>query len=730
MDKNDMQMDSAESPFVNERLRLMRDAAANNLSAPVSAIVGILLVPVMLKALGQDNYGVWIIATSISGILIAVDFGLSWSITRAVAAEGDAADFVSTALNIYLLMGVAGCLIMGGAGMLSGMYLHLPPVGRRTVISVFWLIGGSFLADQISAFSFSVLAGLRRFKSINIIGSFASIVWAVWAVVILLNGGSVIAVVACQFAITALKGTGTLWFVTRLNPGIRFRPGFFKWDALSRRASFALSSVLMAVLGGVAWNSAPVLIGFIRGSAAVVPFYIGQKFPLAVLMIAWRAAEVLFPAASECQHDIVKGREVLQAGSRLVMVLTLPATALLFVAAPNLLHAWIGNPPPGSVTVMRVLTATVFLDTVSASPLYLLFGRGIMRPIVAADAVKGIGVVAFTLVFVYSFGVTGAAWGMLVPIGAASVALFAVASREYSMDLWKFAADIWRGLWMPVSACILGALFVLYYRSDGRLWVFASVAAGGIAYLAVLGYSGNDDEKKLAREVYHGVRSTVAKVPFLRNAWHFARAFFEFVRDPWRKPSYFERHFATPDPWGYETGEDHKRLLRALSMLENIQQGKFRQALEVGCAEGIFTRMLAERCESLVAADFAPTALKRARMRLPNTQVHFDIFDLRHDPIPGTFELITAMDVLDTIFRPDVLKRVRDKLVGALEPGGYLLLVSTRQDKMFETEWWGRLLLRGGKNISDFIATHPCLRMVSADTTETHVFALFRKVRA
>jgi 2-polyprenyl-3-methyl-5-hydroxy-6-metoxy-1,4-benzoquinol methylase len=255
-------------------------------------------------------------------------------------------------------------------------------------------------------------------------------------------------------------------------------------------------------------------------------------------------------------------------------------------------------------------------------------------------------------------------------------------------------------------------------------------AAGGIAYLAVLGYSGNDDEKKLAREVYHDVRSTVAKVPFLRNVWHFVRAFFEFVRDPWRKPSYFERHFATPDPWGYETGEEHKRLLRAMSMLENIQHGKFRQALEVGCAEGIFTEMLSERCESLVAADFATTALQRARMRPPNAQIHFDIFDLRHDPIPGTFDLVTAMDVLDTIFRPGVLKRVRDKLVGALEPGGYLLLVSTRQDKMFETEWWGRLLLRGGKNISDFIAAHPCLRMVSADTTDTHVFALFRKVQA
>jgi O-antigen/teichoic acid export membrane protein len=512
---------AAEAPVIGERMRLMRDAAVNNLAVPVSAVIGILLVPVMLRALGQDNYGLWIIATSISGIVIAVDFGLSWSITRAVATghgcdEGDTADFVGTALNVYLLMGVAGCLIIGVAGMLSGGYLHLPPVGRRTVILVFWLVGGSLCADQVSAFGFSVLAGLRRFKSINLIGSLLSIAWAVGAVAVLMNGGNVVAIAACQFAVAALKGVGMLWFVACLNPNIRFRPFFFRWNVLRRRSSFAASSVLMTMLSRLAWNSAPVVIGFVSGSAAAVPFYIGQKFPLAVLLIAWRAAEVLFPAASESQHDIVKGREVLRAGSRLVMVLTVPFAALLFVAAPSLLHAWLGNPPPGSVTVMRVLTATVFADTVSASPLYLLYGRGIMKPILAADAVKGGGVVALTLALVYPFGVTGAAWGMLIPIGAGSVALFVVAARLCAIDPLKLAAGTLRGLWLPVSACVVAAFSVLYFKSDGRLWVFAAVAVGGLAYLAALfGYSGNDDEKQFARDTLFRVKHSRLLMPVL-----------------------------------------------------------------------------------------------------------------------------------------------------------------------------------------------------------------------
>ena len=235
------------------------------------------------------------------------------------------------------------------------------------------------------------------------------------------------------------------------------------------------------------------------------------------------------------------------------------------------------------------------------------------------------------------------------------------------------------------------------------------------------------DSKYGFDRIYRQARKAAAKISFLRSTWHLGRALVEFARDPWRTPSYFERFFVAPDPWECDTDEGRENYIVVESVLERVRQGKFRHALEVGCAEGVFTEMLAQRCESLVAVDFAPTALQRARQRLPHGHIRFDLFDLRQDPISGTFDLIAAMDVLDYIFRPTVLRKIRDKLVAALKPGGYLLFVSPRQDVLFETTWWGRLLQRGGENVRDYIGSHSSLSLVSADTTETHVFALFQK---
>jgi len=173
---------------------------------------------------------------------------------------------------------MTGCIILGGVGLLSADKIHLPSVERKTIFLVFVLVGATFFAEKINTFGFAVLSGRRRFELINLIASLASIMWAIAVVALLIMGGGVVGVAICQLAVAVLKNIVTLPLVARLTPGLRFRPGFFKWNALRQHVSFALSSLFMDAMGSISWNSGSVLIGFISGSAAAVPFYIGQKF--------------------------------------------------------------------------------------------------------------------------------------------------------------------------------------------------------------------------------------------------------------------------------------------------------------------------------------------------------------------------------------------------------------------------------------------------------------------
>lgn len=100
-------------------------------------------------------------------------------------------------------------------------------------------------------------------------------------------------------------------------------------------------------------------------------------------------------------------------------------------------------------------------------------------------------------------------------------------------------------------------------------------------------------------------------------------------------------------------------------------------ALEVGCAEGLFTERFRGLAKELVALDISPVALERARRRCPG--VLFEEADLRRwSPAPGSrFETIVLGDVLYYLDKPlvgDEFRETFPRVASWLAPGGTLLL--------------------------------------------------------
>ena len=249
-----------------------------------------------------------------------------------------------------------------------------------------------------------------------------------------------------------------------------------------------------------------------------------------------------------------------------------------------------------------------------------------------------------------------------------------------------------------------------------------------------------DEEGRLtqgstARPVGSGLavlRRLLGRVPFLRSGWGLALTLKHFLLDSsGRARADFDREFTrSEDPWGYDTPEGQKRLRRAMAMLDAARGAeRFPQALEIGCAAGAFTELLASRCDSLLAVDISPVALQRSHERRSWPEsVRFAEWDLRRDPLPGIFDLIVVMSVLEYYGRPRDLRAAREKLVEGVNPGGYLLVGDVRQSELYETTWWGKRLIRGGKWISEFVAEHPALKLVERVAEDYYVLALFRKV--
>jgi glycosyltransferase involved in cell wall biosynthesis/peptidoglycan/xylan/chitin deacetylase (PgdA/CDA1 family) len=168
-------------------------------------------------------------------------------------------------------------------------------------------------------------------------------------------------------------------------------------------------------------------------------------------------------------------------------------------------------------------------------------------------------------------------------------------------------------------------------------------------------------------------------------------------------PDYWDRFFARPDPWDhsgiYETTK-RKYIARL------IVAGESKRALELACAEGHFSDLLAERVETLVASDISEVALERAARRCTrHTNIRFRKHDLVRDPIAGEFDLIVCSEVLYYLGTIDRLRTTLDQLIRALTPDGILILVHSNlvSDDPDETgfDWQGHAF--GAKTIGDVV---------------------------
>jgi SAM-dependent methyltransferase len=139
-------------------------------------------------------------------------------------------------------------------------------------------------------------------------------------------------------------------------------------------------------------------------------------------------------------------------------------------------------------------------------------------------------------------------------------------------------------------------------------------------------------------------------------------------------PEYFQRLYRDhEDPWNFASSRYEQDKYTAT--LDALPRRRYRSALELGCSIGVFTRMLAARCNDVLAVDVSVDALHRAALRcgdLPN--VRFAPCDLSRAFPEGAYDLVTLCE-LGFYFSPRDLGRMRESIARALEPGGDLVLV-------------------------------------------------------
>jgi SAM-dependent methyltransferase len=135
-------------------------------------------------------------------------------------------------------------------------------------------------------------------------------------------------------------------------------------------------------------------------------------------------------------------------------------------------------------------------------------------------------------------------------------------------------------------------------------------------------------------------------------------------------------YLAKDDPWDLATKWHDER--KYAVTVASLPRRRYRSCYEPGCSIGLLTRLLARRCDEVLAVDSVESAVVQTRDAVREFRhVRVARANLPADLPDATFDLIVVGDLLYYLSAGD-LETVLDALVERLEPDGDMVAVHFR----------------------------------------------------
>lgn len=419
-------------------------------------LVALVTIPILIRELGTERFGVLNLAWMTVGYFSVFDFGLGRALTRVVAEklgsgrEEEIPALFWTSLLLMLGLGIAG----GAAGMAASAWLvqavlKIPAGLRQESQGAFFLLALSIPVTITTVGLRGTLEAQQRFRLTGILRAGMGVFTFVAPVAVLPFSRSLVPIVATLLAgrivawaihlALCLRTMPSLWGSRQVAPGsIRplLRTG--GWMTVSNIVSPVMATLDRFLLGALVSLSAVAYYA--------APFDLVTK----LLIVPSALAGVLFPAfAAGIGQEAPQARRLLDRAVRWVLLAVFPCVLAIVALAETGLQVWLGADFAAEGTlVLQWLAVGVLFNSLAQIPFALLQGAG------RADLTARFHLIELPLYLaalwslVRLIGLEGAALAWSLRAGLDMALLFAAAGRL----LPDRTTVPWRGLLIPGGA--------------------------------------------------------------------------------------------------------------------------------------------------------------------------------------------------------------------------------------------------------------------------------------
>lgn len=425
---------------------LLRNSLSNFGAGAIPAVAMLATLPIIVRLLGTELYGVLAMVMAITGYFSIIDINVTAASTKYLAeyhAKGDtekAHQVVMLGGMFYGALGLIGTLALWAFNpwLVSWLMKSSPQHHAVAREALQWAAVGFFFA-QAQNYLNSIPQALERFDLTAKLEALFGVAVPVGSVIVLHGGYGLVGVVmlrvACSIAHTLLLCVqcrlllpGLSW-VMPTRGLVKQMADFSAFSYLSRLAAMTHSQV------------DKLIVGSLMGMTALAYYTIGGQIIGRVTALTFRLSSVLFPASSAMQArgETARLRELYLMGSRYAALLNGGVILVICLIGKELLFYWMGPAfAENAYFVLLFFSFAMFVDSLTTLPSLINDGLGHPRLTGVFSIIRALSTVTLTYILASHFALDWVALGTAMSALVLAISFLAIVhGRTIPVGFWE-----------------------------------------------------------------------------------------------------------------------------------------------------------------------------------------------------------------------------------------------------------------------------------------------------
>lgn len=503
-----------------ERSQLKVGIVLSYINVIIGNLVPLIYTPIMLSLLGQSEYGLYKLASSVSSYMSLLAFGMGGAVTRYLIkanTEGgkEAEENMLGMFHIIFQIIAVITLLVGGVvtcnlGIIYSGSLTTSELGKMKIL-VAILVVNTAVGFSASAYN-AVVSSHERFLFLQGINVITTIVTPVANLVMLYLGYSSLGMVTISLVLNILVRVIYVLYV-RYSLDIRPKYDNLPINLLKELLIFSFWIFVANIVSQLYNATDTMIIGAIPSLATVgVAIYnVGATFNNIVFSLAQAVSGLFIPKANKMVFAGASNEEltdyVISVGRYQCFVITLVCSGFVAVGKP-FIDFYVGSEYQDAYWIAVVMMIPSCIPLVQSVANSITQAKNMHRFRSLTYLFIAVLNVVGTYILVHTSGIIGAA----VMTGLANIVGQGFLMNWYywtrvGLNIPRFWKSILSIEWIPALLCVL---FLIVGRVINFYDIFTfleGVMVYVILYIILIwSFSMNSDEKKVVREIFERIK--------------------------------------------------------------------------------------------------------------------------------------------------------------------------------------------------------------------------------